>query len=120
MDLESIKFELYSEETGRVPYEAIGVINFWEGTVELEINENGDTKVYDMVKFKILRCSEMNDMNGNPIFEGNKVHQVGTVTGCDIDFTGEVKFYDGTWYIDNGSNAVELFNECCENYIIVG
>ncbi|EDS77088.1 conserved hypothetical protein [Clostridium botulinum C str. Eklund] len=58
-------------------------------------------------------------MNGDSIFEEMTVHQKSVVTGSpDIDIIGEVKFYDGSWWIDNGTAAVQLFNENCENKII--
>ena len=65
------------------------------------------------------RYTELNDINGDDICEGMTVHQVSVLTGSEeIDFTGEIKFYDGTWYIDNGSDAKPLFSESCENTII--
>lgn len=66
-----------------------------------------------------LQYTEQNDINGEEIYEGMKVHQVSVLVGSpDIDFTGEVKFYDGSWWIDDGFEAVYLFNETCENTII--
>lgn len=121
MNLEDFKFNLYHKaDNYTVPFDAIGDINFWDGTVTIEINEDGDTKNFDLNEFEILRHPEQKDIDGDDIFEGNIVHQLGVMPGCDIDFTGEVKFYDGAWYIDNGTDAVELFSECAENKIIVG
>lgn len=66
-----------------------------------------------------LQYTEQNDINGNEIYESHLVHQVSVLIGSpDIDFTGEVKFYDGSWWIDNGQDAVLLFNEACENEIL--
>ncbi|MBU3111978.1 YopX family protein [Clostridium lacusfryxellense] len=65
--------------------------------------------------------SEQNDVNGNEIYEGMNVRQVNVLVGTkDRDFTGVVKFYDGTWWIDSGTDAVELFTETCKNTIITG
>ncbi|MBX4259772.1 YopX family protein (plasmid) [Clostridium estertheticum] len=65
--------------------------------------------------------TEQNDVNGNEIYGGMDVHQVSVLLGSeDIDFTGKVKFYDGTWWIDTGFDAISLFNETCENTIITG
>lgn len=119
MNLESFKFELYSEETGRVCWEGIEDINFLDDEVTVEINEDGDDKTLPLNKFKMLRYTEVDDYNGDEIYEGYTVHQVGVIPGCDIDFTGYVKFSEGAWWIDNGKNAVKLWNnECTENYIV--
>lgn len=61
--------------------------------------------------------TEINDVDGDRIYEGMIVHQKSVLVGSpNIDFTGEVKFYDGVWFIDNfiKQEAVPLFNETCE------
>ena len=65
--------------------------------------------------------TEQKDIYGSEIYEGMDIFQVNILCGTkDRDFTGKVKFYDGTWYIDSGTDAVELFTETCENTIITG
>jgi hypothetical protein len=81
-------------------------------------NEDGD---YEIIPGSVGQYTEQNDVNGNEIYEGMDVRQVNVLVGTkDRDFTGEVKFYDGTWWIDNNVDAVELFSETCENTIITG
>lgn len=119
MTLEDIRFNLYNRN-GKyiVPYELIKNINFDEGIVTIEDDEDGNEKDFDIDVFDILRDTEENDINGDSIYEDNCIHQVGTVVGCDIDFTGRVKLMEGAWWIDNGKDAVRLFNECCENNLV--
>ena len=63
--------------------------------------------------------AEWKDIDGDNIFEGMTVNQKSVLTGDkDIDFTGEVKFYDGCFWIDNGKDAVLLCDEIRENKII--
>jgi len=53
------------------------------------------------------------------IFEGMTVNQEGTVTGDDIDFTGEVGMLEGCWVINNHKdNAIRLWSETAENKIL--
>jgi hypothetical protein len=120
MNLEDFKFKLrHKTDKYIVHFDVIADINFWDGTVTLEINEDGDTRNFSLNEFEVLRHPEEKDIDGEDIFEGNTVHQMGVIPGCDIDFTGEVKFYNGAWYVDSGTDAVELFNECAENKIVV-
>lgn len=68
---------------------------------------------------KFIRNTYINDVDGDPIYEDMRVHQKSVLVGSpDIDFTGYVKMLDGTWCIDNGKEAISLFNECCETTII--
>lgn len=61
---------------------------------------------------------EKDCINDNMIFEGMTVNQKETVTGDDTDFTGEVKIYNGKWWIDDNVLAVPLWSETAENKIL--
>jgi len=73
----------------------------------------------EVIPETVGQYTEQNDSDKNEIYEGMRIHQLSVLTGAkDIDFIGVVKFYDGTWWVDSGTDAVELFNETCENTII--
>lgn len=82
----------------------------------------GQQTVHEPVDVNTLsEYSEQNDINGDEIYEGMIVHQISVLIGSsDIGFIGEVKVYDGSWWIDNGKDAVLLFDEACENTIVKG
>lgn len=93
-------------------------------TIDIDIEEivaYWNTKHLEKIKDrprKESRCTELNDVDGDSICEGNIVYQKSVLIGSpDIDFEGEVKFYDGSWWIDDGKSAIYLFNESCENRI---
>ena len=70
-------------------------------------------------KMEVIYNTEQNDIDGNSIYGGDYVRQYSVLTGSpEIDFTGEVKFYDGSWYIDEGTDSLPLFNETCELEIL--
>jgi YopX protein. len=70
-------------------------------------------------KDSVGQSTGINDIDGDTIFEGMTVNQKSSVLGDeDVDFTGEVKFYDGCFWIDNGKDAILLCNEIRENKII--
>lgn len=87
-----------------------------------EIVDYWNTKHLEKLKDrprKESRYTGINDVNGYRIYEGNIVYQKSVLVGSpDIDFEGEVKFYDGSWWIDDGKSAIYLFNESCENKIV--
>ena len=81
--------------------------------------QNATTDLLDRDYLEFMQFAEQNDINRNEIYEGDIIHQVVVLPGSpNIDFTGEVKFYDGSWWVDNGKEAILLFNEACENEII--
>lgn len=70
-------------------------------------------------KSSVGQSTGINDIDGDTIFEGDTVHQVGTVTGDDTDFTGEVEMLEGCWVITNHKdNAIPLWSETAENKIL--
>lgn len=81
--------------------------------------QNAKTGFLDRDYLEFLQCTELNDVDGNKIYEGDIVCQKSMIiNNSDINFIGEVKFYNGSWWIDNGNNTNYLFNENCENKII--
>ncbi|KEI92644.1 YopX family protein [Clostridium botulinum] len=66
------------------------------------------------------QMTDSNDIDGNPIWEGDLVTQKSVLIGDNenIDFTGYVKFSEGQWLIDNAETAIPLWSEHRENKII--
>jgi hypothetical protein len=79
-----------------------------------------DNPVYiEVDEDSIGQLTDSKTVAGEKIFEGMTVHQIGTVTGDDTDFTGEVEMLEGCWVITNHKdNAIPLWSETAENRII--
>lgn len=70
-------------------------------------------------KDSVGQFTEILDIDGDDIYEGHTVHQVGSVTGDDTDFTGTVEMLEGCWVINNQiDNAIPLWSETAENKIL--
>lgn len=62
---------------------------------------------------KKMRYTEINDSFGNEIYEADIVNVVEPlVGGRESNFIGIVKFDEGSWWVDNAKEAIQLFDEC--------
>ena len=69
-----------------------------------------DTKI---MQGKKMQGTEINDSFGNEIYEADIVNVVEPlVGGRESNFIGIVKFDEGSWWVDNAKEAIQLFDEC--------
>ena len=80
-------------------------------------------------RYDLVWWTELEDVDGVEIYGGHVVEQSFTEFGSTerifdnppddlTSFIGEVKMYDGSWWIDSGSWAIPLFSELNPNKVI--
>lgn len=70
-------------------------------------------------KETVGQATDSNDIDGNRIFEGDRVLQRAVLVGDDMkDFIGYVKFLEGSWVIENKDGAIPLWSEHRENTVL--
>lgn len=75
----------------------------------------------EVIPSTVGQFTGINDVDGDPIYEGMTVHQKSVLIGSpDIDFTGDVVLLEGQWLINNFTKqeAIPLFDEACEVKIL--
>lgn len=81
--------------------------NFIEGMLEYT---NDDDVI-------IEQYTGVNDYNNQEIYEDDIIVATAMVPG-DQDIVGVVKYYEGTYWIDNGKTAIRLFSETLKLEVI--
>lgn len=75
----------------------------------------------------LMQSTDMVDRNGKEIFEGDIVRttrflgradEIGGFYEYEKDYLGVVKVLEGSWVIDTGSDAVNLWSEIDENEVL--
>lgn len=114
--MREIKFQAWDKKKGEiVPVEEV---NNWRigGSIQSQL-------------FEKMQYTGLKDKHGVEIYEGYIVEQEFTELGATegvfnnppddmTSFIGEIKMYDGSWWIDSGSWAIPLFSELSPNEII--
>lgn len=78
-------------------------------------------------KIELMQSTGLRDKNGKEIFEGDIVRttrflgradEIGGFYEYEKDYLGVVKVLEGSWVIDTGSDAVNLWSEIDENEVL--
>ena len=98
----------------------------------VDICQYGDTERYtemsvEFDEITLMQSTGLKDKNGKEIFEGDIVRttrflgradEIGGFYEYEKDYLGVVKVLEGSWVIDTGSDAVDLWSEIDENEVI--
>jgi uncharacterized phage protein (TIGR01671 family) len=130
--MREIKFRAWDKNRKKIfPVRAI---IFGRGKVQMQISETdvwpeGTWVVEDLKNVELVEYTGMKDANGVEIHEGYVVEQSFTELGATeglfnnppddmTSFIGEIKMYEGRWWIDSGSWAIPLFSELNQNEVV--
>ncbi|URZ15307.1 YopX family protein [Clostridium felsineum] len=119
--MRKIKFKFWDKEKNRMydetPEWAIGC------TGEVSRLKYHDSNAGDCVEWEgtyyskhiiPLEYTGIKDDKGYEICEGDIVLKTSMLVSNVKPFKGKVEFSEGSWWIDNGKDAIKLFTECDE------
>ena len=94
---------------------------------ELYCIGDGITYMVSAEDLVLMQSTGLRDKNGKEIFEGDIVRttrflgradEIGGFYEYEKDYLGVVKVLEGSWVIDTGSDAVNLWSEIDENEVL--
>lgn len=112
------KFRAWDKTHKKLGLIEADMVNGTFQSVKIFDEDDDDWQVFD--NFILMQSTELLDKNDKEIFEGDIV-QTERLTGNDFDtkvYRGVVKQLEGCWLIDTGTEAIKLWSEIEENFII--
>ena len=105
----------------------VSLIDFKKGVLVGEHWKFGETNFMSFDEIELMQSTGLVDKNGKEIFEGDIVRttrflgradEIGGFYEYEKDYLGVVKVLEGSWVIDTGSDAVNLWSEIDENEVL--
>lgn len=97
---------------------------FTDGSTSVPLKFEDERNGEDVI---LMQSTGLRDKNGREIFEGDIVRttrflgradEIGGFYEYEKDYLGVVKVLEGSWVIDTGSDAVNLWSEIDENEVL--
>ena len=117
------------DKTYKTMYEAddIMYIDFEEKQICVKALFFERASLYDFDDIVLMQSTGLKDKNSKEVFEGDIVRttrflgradEIGGFYEYEKDYLGVVKVLEGSWVIDTGSDAVNLWSEIEENEVL--